>query len=258
MPENAWSGVTEFSVFIDANSDRVAQSEEVLYKRLAVSQPITDTGTVFTPLGKLSVVGGGNVELSVQITFDSMSLDSAQLTLEEVFYSVQEDIGTVWHTPLAPRTVGYGLKVVNSADEGGSLALTRGVSLTVGTPKFISGGDVSLNLACLVSGQVESLRVERLQFDNISSFDMQSSLVNSLRVVADDGDSVYEPGSDIGISGRFEFDGLSRFYFYPDDFYLFPSQVRYILLVANFSPDVPDDTTLRIDLQPSGCEVSGI
>ncbi len=262
LPAEVWPLLSNLVLFDDSNRDGVPQGEEVLFSRsFAEGEPPVQWGAAFFPVGGLRIPAGGAAELSVGVSFRSSSAPPSpfSLVLERVRYCSVTPEGRVWFSPLSPSRKGATVSLIPTGGPG-SLAFGRTPALAAGTPSFTSGGAVSLNLARYFCGTAETLRLDILRYTwsgDLSPGD--DGGVSALSVILDDGDGVYEPGSDVRLDGTFHVDAAARrIDFRPRGLYLYPGSSGYLLFRARIDPSSPQGSWFRVDLDPSACSASGV
>ena len=213
------------------------------------------------PVGSLSLSNSSSVRISLFAAFSSKPSyeDELTFTFEKVYYAGIKDSARVWLTPASPAKKGISIRIVDSTTDGGSIGISRGTALQVGTPRFVSSGYAPLNLGYFLTGPVECIRIDKLQYTWMGDISLTGDSVNYVRLSVDDGDGRYDSGTDYLLSGRLEFnEELHTISFYPDSLLLYPATDSYILLEVHFADNIPKGSSIRVDLDSSGCKAAGV
>ncbi|MFA4985994.1 MAG: CFI-box-CTERM domain-containing protein [Candidatus Brocadiia bacterium] len=261
MPAPAWTAMSALTAYVDANHDSYAQAQEVLYNWARTGGPLAATGTYIVPIGSVEVQAGATLEILLNATFASVPTGGAEfaVTLEKVYFCAVGASGEVALSPYSTSHPGLGVTIISSVSGGGSASYGKADALSIGAPRFVTGGRSAMVLSACLVGPVETVKVERLAYSYDGGVGVRGPEVTLLRVVSDNGDGIYDSGSDAVLGGRFEYDEpFHKFYFYPDEFYLFPGSYSYFMLDAFFASDITQGAYLRIDMDPAACTVSGI
>ncbi len=261
LPTGAWDLLSHMSVYRDDNRDRIPQAEEILYSFNAPSLPPVPYGAFFVPTGAVSIKSGATTDIAVYAAFSGKPQDSDTIAFEltKIYFSSAQSYGQVHLSPFNASTTGAVIKIVDSAADGGSLGVSRNSAISVGTPTFVSSGEISLNFSNVLCSPVETIRIDRLEYSYSGDIVPNGQYVEAVRMVLDDGDGRYAPGTDRLIDGTFSFDIVNkRIRFTPTELYTYPSNTIRLLLTAYFKTGIPKGSFLRVDLEPSSIITKGI